>query len=566
MTRDQPASEQSAPQFNLHDSPPSAQASPIKEDGFAQESQLAEIHRELKVRTDPENGATALGSEQTVDGEDSSLIWQHDVFNFTDTTSIDLDDQDPVFPGQLGGRRAADDATDSSVGMEILQTCQSTGDKESAALGRPVALEAEAFRQPFLRRWLPVAGKDELTEELCLSATLDPNAPGRTDDTGEVLTAKWHQWVNQESYRRLAYRAFIHDALASMSLFVSPLVSYTELTVALPSAQELWLAQDADSWKSLCLKTNNESCSTRETHLSLLSCLQDPMQMANFGLYHYDMDFSMLIILQGIWGSIWEILKLLASTKTRPGYYNTSLMVRHHDLSEYLNQTRKAILYSNHDHCPEILLLVDLLTMHLHISIEEARLFAGGEGQDEACRVLPLFKCWIGDQTSRKCIWHAGQVIRTAKKFRPGALRGFYALAIYHASLSLWTYGVLVRSGMACETRVSPPEKKTPDRPNRAVAVLNGLDSIEVQQFLATDWGEAYISLGQSGVGDDDGSSSLIPITDTVGVVNMVLGILRDNLTSQAVFERPPPLLENLMQLIGSLGKASGAIAHDEGQ
>jgi len=71
------------------------------------------------------------------------------------------------------------------------------------------------------------------------------------EDTGEVLHAKWLEWVEQESYKRLVFHAMLHDAHASCRSLMNPLVSYAELSLSLPEQRELWAAENAEKWKAL---------------------------------------------------------------------------------------------------------------------------------------------------------------------------------------------------------------------------------------------------------------------------------------------------------------------------
>ncbi|CAK7215937.1 hypothetical protein SBRCBS47491_002660 [Sporothrix bragantina] len=60
--------------------------------------------------------------------------------------------------------------------------------------------------------------------------------------------AAWHEWVAEESFRRLGFCAFYHDAQISMYLDLMPCLSATELQRPLPDHDSLWSAPDAVAW------------------------------------------------------------------------------------------------------------------------------------------------------------------------------------------------------------------------------------------------------------------------------------------------------------------------------
>jgi hypothetical protein len=93
-----------------------------------------------------------------------------------------------------------------------------------------------------------------------------------SDDEDEALQAKWKQWVEHESYKRsfsltqlllsaadvhrLVYHLFEHDMQMAMVKHRPPLITYAELTLAIPASKTLWLAPTAELWKSRHLEIN----------------------------------------------------------------------------------------------------------------------------------------------------------------------------------------------------------------------------------------------------------------------------------------------------------------------
>lgn len=119
---------------------------------------------------------------------------------------------------------------------------------------------------------------------------------------------------------------------------------------------------------------------------------------------------------------------------------------------------------------PEIPFVLEFLMMSLHVALDDIQLFAGREGEDEARRIFPQVRAWTRDAESRKAVWHAGQVFNHAKAFEKTRLRDFYAVAMYHATLVLWVWG-MVTSGSGRQSGVETPIGTTfPQNPPPQIA------------------------------------------------------------------------------------------------
>ena len=368
-------------------------------------------------------------------------------------------------------------------------------------------------------------------------------------DTGETLHRKWREWVEQESFKRLAFHAFLVDARVSMALLTSPIISYAELAIPLPDSQDLWNAEDAEQWKSLYL---GRARPQQRQQLSLIHFLREPIEIPEY----YDTHFSRLIILHGIWGMIWQHSQLLFAVNKpgHPGHANASIALRHQDLLRTLQHFRINLSGSHEPPCPQTSLLLELLPMYLHSSLEEIQLFAGREELDDARRVLPSLQRWVENSESRQAIWHAGQVLRATRNFRPGQLREFVTIAIYHASLVMWTYSII---SQAMDGACSAP-KITSGLAAQIPVSLDGPDSGAIQRFITI--GKGIPSITRMHHGGDAAASGVVPLSDQEAVIGVVLETLRGNFPCSLEEQAPPPLVENLIQLLRDLGKAAGTV------
>jgi hypothetical protein len=374
-------------------------------------------------------------------------------------------------------------------------------------------------------------------------------SPPLAQDTGEELHRKWLAWVEQESFKRLVFHAFVMDAQTSMAMLTGPLISFAELKIPLPASRELWLAQDAEHWKAVYLSRPSAS---HHPELSVADLVQEPIDVPD----HCDVDFTRLIILCGIWGMIWHRSQLLLMTK-KPGQgHATGTDLRYNDLLQTLQHLRMNLAEGATPPGPEILLILELLPMHLHVSLSDIQLLAGKQDPEDARHVLPSLQQWAEGRESRQAIWHAGQVLRAAKSFRHKQLRGFFTIALFHAGLVLWAYGVISRA-KGDDHAAAPLTAQQP-------VLLDGEDSPAVQRFIALGKGVPCVSrhpAGMQGMLDPAASSpaEAVPLTDTEGVMGVFVDALGRNFpcNSQAAGEAAPPLVENLIQLLRDLGKAN---------
>lgn len=404
-------------------------------------------------------------------------------------------------------------------------------------------------------------------------------SPPLPHDTGPTLHQKWLQWVRHESYKRLAFYAFLLDARASMSLLVNPLLSYAEIALVLPESLELWLAEDAEQWKSVYLRHPDRPSEPP----SLVGFLRRPLGLADLPRC-YDLHFSSLIVLHGLWGMIREFTQHSSVVGERSA--QAAMALRHQELCQTIQHLRMGMSDLEHidndgeegeegqargQHA-EFLLVQELLSMYLHISLEKVQQFAGKEGLEEASRVLPELQEWAVTATARHAILHAGQVLRAARAFRPRQLRGFYAIAVYHASLTCWTYG-LVLSQQQQQRHKSPLTTTTTSSSSPSSRIPGGevwldgpkttANAQQQQRFIAL--GRATPCLGSVTSSVDNMSRpTFVPLSDVEPIMEIVIGILRDNAgVAQTGTEVTglPPLVENLIQLMLDLGCAGTSVA-----
>jgi Fungal specific transcription factor domain len=355
-------------------------------------------------------------------------------------------------------------------------------------------------------------------------------------DTGEVLESKWIQWTQQESMKRVQYHAFLHDSRVSLALHVSPVISYAELQLPFPACRELWGARDAEQWKKAFLARNLVPI-TRV--VSLTEALQD-MSSITPCRSQVDVHYSALVLLHGLWSLVWEYRQLNSIGGVQSKYWNgLVLSSRHAELCSALQQYRLDSLKWG-ILCPRVRIVLELISLHLHMSLEELQLYAGKENIEEAQKVYRSARQWFDSPAARQAVWHAGQVLRAAACFSPGSLYDFFVIAVYHASMAFWSFGVVGRSdGMPASSLIMGSHAQ-----RGPLIFLDEEETLDLPGFVAQARGVPGLT-GKNG--------RFIPLEDTGAVMEHISDLLSSNWKRGS----QPPLVDSVRQLVLDLGKAA---------
>ncbi|KAI0102879.1 hypothetical protein GGR51DRAFT_273753 [Nemania sp. FL0031] len=365
-------------------------------------------------------------------------------------------------------------------------------------------------------------------------------------DQGEELEEKWKRWYEAESWKRLAFHCYTRDTQASMTTLASPTMSYAELTLPLPESKELWFAKTALEWKQEYLVRF-----TGQTKRP--PCLGDLLRDINLLTANYqrlDTQYTISIYLHAFWNLIFEWRQLSAVHRSNPFQNNYRagpnliLNSRHQELCKALSSFQLVAADQHASFSAQEALLLNLILMNLHVSLDDLQLFAGKEGEDQARRVYPILQQWSESSEARQALWHAGQILRQAKTFPSGHLKQFYAVGVHHAALALWTYGVVTRATRNQSSSSLPQQ----------VVYIDGQESTEVQRFIEFGQGRPTIR----GIRSNDGQNIESGLEDPRSCMEISQEVLRMNFSTGQ--ELLPPMVENLCHLIKQLGEAAWAV------
>ncbi|KAL8308678.1 hypothetical protein RB597_000211 [Gaeumannomyces tritici] len=315
----------------------------------------------------------------------------------------------------------------------------------------------------------------------------------------------------------LVFHCFMRDAQISFTSLRGSHMSYAELTLPLPAPSQVWAARDASEWQAQYLATmaagGGDHGSTNERDPCPGDLIRDPELLAR-NYHRIDIRLAISIYLHGFWSMIWELRQMAAAYGhsifsspaagggpdggSKPGASSSAVLLlnsRHQGLCSTLDSFAVDTMGWSELTEAESLTL-QLLQLHLHVSLD--------------------------DLQSRRALWHAGQILRLARAFPRGRLKDSSAIAVHHAALALWTYGVVTRAAAVASAAPTPSPRtqrsSTSDRDRDCgggggggdgLVFLDGPHSPQVADFVAFGQGRAAIhasrDLRQSSAGHDSG-------------------------------------------------------------
>ncbi|KAF7627549.1 putative C6 transcription factor RegA [Aspergillus flavus] len=354
------------------------------------------------------------------------------------------------------------------------------------------------------------------------------------EDASDNLDSKWRSWVRQESFKRLVYNLLRHDAQLSMVLFTNPLLSYGEISLSIPCSRDLWTASSAQKWKELYCGRLAMGTTRIPT---LLECIAN-LDLLECSKAVADTTLSCLSILCAMWGMVWEYRQFSILLAAQSRYWDNGILM----VSRY-QELVKMLKYFHMGYKNESKLHLNLILMHMHMSLEDVQILATLEDPKKTSGFPPSIHSWSQSKECRQALWHAGQVIRELKALPSQCLRDFMAVALYHASLTLWAYGMAI-SHATEDNAVSRPDSMGMNMEN--IVWLDGDDTEGVHRYIALEHGIPALHGAQPHIA----SASL---AEPGAILELVLQIMHRNHYG----EREPPLVENLVHLIEKLRDVS---------
>ena len=304
---------------------------------------------------------------------------------------------------------------------------------------------------------------------------------------------KWLTWVQQESIKRLVYFAMSLDFHVGPARNINALFSCHEIGTPLPSSTRLWNAAKAVDWLDVLTQ---DSALRAQQPLPLCQVMRQPHLLATCkGLV--DHKLAATAYLAGCWSLVAEYWHTNGLVPDPQAMNDFVLKSRHSELLSVLEHF-KAQCTDQSDYGPEVQTLQELVFLHLHVSFDDVAHYCGSGSEDDAQASAPYVQRWYQSAESRDAAWHAGQIFRATRLLPFGALSDIYVIALYHAAVVLWVWGLL------CKVQPITPESTA------LRAVVDSEETPEVIRFLKTGRCQPCLT-DKAGVIVSLGDSAMVP-------------------------------------------------------
>jgi hypothetical protein len=342
-------------------------------------------------------------------------------------------------------------------------------------------------------------------------------------------------------------------------------MSYAELTLPLPCSKELWFARTAEEFKIRYLEAR---VTDGKRAPSLVDLLRD-VNLLSSNHYQLDVQFAISVYLHGFWSLIWDYRQsnsVFRMTDHSPGLGGGNLILnsRRQELERLLHNFQLVTFDWHEMLSAQETMVLHLLLMNLNVSLDDLQLFSGKEGEVQARRIYPTLRSWSDSPEARQALWHAGQILRQAKLFPPGHLKDFYAVAVHHAALCLWTHGVVTKASLPGQHQY-PQQGQPPQQLHygEEVVFLDGEGTphvpAHVHRWLTFGQGRAAIKGPDNTVRNAQAPPPVVAVlTDPRACMEVAQEVLKANFVVGN--ESLPPISENIMSLLKQLGNAAWAV------
>jgi hypothetical protein len=158
--------------------------------------------------------------------------------------------------------------------------------------------------------------------------------------------------------------------------------------------------------------------------------------------------------------------------------------------------------------------LQELILLHLNAAYYEISAYSGRGTPEDAQAAKPYVEWWFRSQKARQAISHAGQIFRHARALQPGTLTDISVIALYHATETMWVWGLLQRTESLAANASS----------EASLVALDGDENPTVTKFLR-------LSRGQPGV--TTLQDRFIPLVEPALVSDLANDIIKANWGAQ---------------------------------
>ncbi|KAK6373854.1 hypothetical protein LTS17_007823 [Exophiala oligosperma] len=471
-------------------------------------------------------------------------LQEQQMIPFIHLASFDINEQCPELLGALlaYGAVSLPSATMRKFGyamQELVRLAVNQKLEDERASVRELGMAQAYYIQLYLGYWSGISAKIEVAESSSmLGATILRR--GKMFQAGNYqppeaflsleglsLQQQWLRWAAQESWTRLVYFAMLHDAEVSLSRKLNPLFAYSEIATPLPASSKLWDAATADEWHGILMR--DDQLRLHQPH-AIKRVLREPKLIHQAERNIVDTSAAAAALLAGYWGLVYEYRQMEALQSGVEDWNNFVLKSRHAELTSLLEQLKMELAEVEHLRT-EIVLLQELILLHLNAAYYDISAYSGRGTMEDAQAAKPYVQWWFESQQAQHAIWHAGQIFRFTKSLRPGMLSDISVIALYHATETMWVWGLMQRTvhqqqqqqhaGLSLDARGGTSSSTSIVSSS---VVLDGEETSVVTRFLR-------LSRGQPGV--TSLANHFVPLIEPASVSDLANDLIKGNWGSQ---------------------------------
>ncbi|KAJ0104003.1 hypothetical protein J7T55_009667 [Diaporthe amygdali] len=269
-----------------------------------------------------------------------------------------------------------------------------------------------------------------------------------------------------------------------------------------------------------------------------------------------------LYTLYGLWALVWEQQQFQDTMQSGDAISedeihdmpNLMLPSRREPLLKALNALRVRLSSiqgeDERSSTAEPMLVLEYLSMALHVPLQGLHAFAGRDGEREARRIYPLLQEWVQSREARQGIWHAGQVFSAAKAHSSRDMRDLRVMLVYQASITLWVYGVIKKASRG-PSRSLHTEEFGPD----SIVWLDGEEKrAAVRKFIAIAEGVPALRDVVDGLGE----GPICLVENASSTMEAAIHILQRPLDDKDGAQLP--LVESVTKLMSEIAKVANIL------
>ena len=224
---------------------------------------------------------------------------------------------------------------------------------------------------------------------------------------------------------------------------------------------------------------------------------------------------------------------------------------------QVFERSNRSTLLSPGDHTQrQFSLVLAYLQLALHAPLRSLPVFAGRDGENEAQAIYFGLQEWSQSRDGRESLWYAGQIFKVAKPLPQSFRRSFVAVAIYHASLTLWVFGIITGAQQKKQGMLQPNSSLTSENTATKTFRLDGEFSTQYWNFVALGEGVPAISTSPNG---DPANDATAPLYCAASVMTVGSAILKDQ-TPRLLSTCLPRFVESLVQLMDELSRIAKSV------